>query len=182
MTNESEIIELFFRRDERAIAVLSAEYGDICERVAKNILGGREDAEECVNDAYLALWNRIPPERPKPLRAYLLRVVRNISLAKYHKSSAGKRNSHYDVALHELEDCLAFVDEGDSHELTTHINIFLASQSEQERMLFVRRYWYSDGISELSRRFRMSENAVSVRLSRIRGRLKKFLQKEGYEL
>lgn len=186
MLEDSKIIELFFTRAEQAIAQLSAKYGTVCSRIARNILKNDLDAEECVNDAYLAAWNTIPPQRPNPLRAYIFRIVRNISIARYHANTSEKRNSYYDVALEGLENCLAAssVVEQDiaASELTRQIDRFLAGQDEESQMLFVRRYWYADGISDLAERFHTSSNNISVRLCRIRQKLKIYLQKEGYEL
>lgn len=106
MLEDAKIIELFFARTEQAIKELSVKYGRTCKRIAKNILKSESDAEECVNDTYLATWNTIPPEKPNPLRSYVFRITRNIAIAKYHSNTAGKRNSFYDVALDELEECL----------------------------------------------------------------------------
>ncbi len=186
MLEDSEIIELFCFRSEQAISELREKYGSACMAISRNILGNSSDAEECLSDALLALWNAIPPEKPEPLRAYLFRVVRNISISKYHANTAGKRNSFYDVALDELEDCLAGISsveqEITARELSTLIDRFLGTLDEDSRMLFVRRYWYSDGVRELAERFGTSPNNVSVRLSRIRNKLKKYLQKEGYKV
>ncbi len=186
MLEDRKIIELFFARVEQAIAELSAKYGTACSRIARNILKNDLDAEECVNDAFLAAWNTIPPQKPDPLKTYVFRIVRNISIAKYHANTSMKRNSYYDVALEELEDCLgAYVtveQELAAKELSKLINRFLATLDEESQMLFVRRYWYSDSISDLADRFQTTANNVSVRLSRIRSKLKKYLQKEGYDI
>lgn len=186
MLEDSEIIELFNSRSEQAISETREKYGSACLAISQNILGNSLDAEECVSDALLALWNAIPPEKPNPLRAYLFRIVRNISISKYHSNTAGKRNSFYDVALDELEDCLAGItsveQEITARELSTLIDRFLGTLDEDSRMLFVRRYWYSDSVKELSERFGITENNLSVRLSRIRSKLKKYLQKEGYKV
>ena len=107
MLEDSKIIELFFARVEQAIVELSAKYGIVCNRIARNILKNDLDAEECVNDTYLAAWNTIPPQKPDPLRTYIFRIVRNIAITKYHSNTAEKRNSYYDESLAELEDCLA---------------------------------------------------------------------------
>ncbi len=177
---------LFFERAEQAIVELSAKYGAGCRSIARNILNNDLDAEECVNDTCLAAWNAIPPAAPQPLKAYIFRIARNLAVTKYHANTAAKRNSHYDVAFEELEECLcAYVsveDEVEARELADRLNRFLATLDEDGRMLFVRRYWYADSISELAARFDMTANHVSVRLSRIRNRLKQYLQKEGYEI
>ncbi|MCD8106999.1 MAG: sigma-70 family RNA polymerase sigma factor [Oscillospiraceae bacterium] len=186
MLEDNEIIGLFNSRSEQAISETREKYGAACLTISRNILGSTLDAEECLSDALLALWQRIPPEKPEPLRAYLFRVVRNISIAKYHSNTAGKRNSFYDVALDELEECLAGAgtveQEITARELSTLIDRFLATLDEDSRMLFVRRYWYSDSVKDLAERFGTSQNNLSVRLSRIRSKLKKYLQKEGYKI
>lgn len=186
MLEDGKIIELFFARAEQAIAELSAKYGTVCSRIARNILKNDLDAEECVNDTYLAAWNTIPPQKPNPLRTYIFRIARNIAIAKYHANTSAKRNSYYDAALEELENCLrassAVEQEIAASELSRQIDRFLATLDEESQMLFVRRYWYSDSISDLAERFHTSNNNVSVRLSRIRNKLKIHLQKEGYEL
>ena len=103
---DKRIIDLFFARSELAIEALAAKYGALCSRIAENILGDSMDAEECVNDAYLGVWNSVPPQRPDPLRSFLCRIVRNLSISRYHANTAKKRNSSYDVALEELEGIL----------------------------------------------------------------------------
>lgn len=186
MLEDSKIIELFCARAEEAIIELSAKYGTACGRIARNILKNELDAEECVNDTYLAAWNTIPPQKPDPLRAYVFRIVRNIAIAKYHANTSEKRNSYYGEALEELENCLAasatVEKETSAKDLSRQIDRFLDTLDQESRVLFVRRYWYSDSISELAERFQTSHNNVSVRLSRIRNKLKKHLKKEGFEL
>ncbi len=154
--------------------------------ISRNILKNEFDAEECVNDAYLAAWNNIPPENPDPLKTYIFRIVRNISIAKYHANTSQKRNSHYDVALTELEDCLfdymTIDNELNSNELASKIDTFLDSLDKTSRVMFMRRYWYSDSVKEIAERFCTSQNNVSVRLSRVRDKLRKYLKKEGFEI
>ncbi|MCI9176552.1 MAG: sigma-70 family RNA polymerase sigma factor [Lachnospiraceae bacterium] len=183
---DSRIIDLFFERSEQAIAELSKKYGAVCNRVAGNILRNSLDVEECVNDAYLGAWNTIPPRRPEPLLAYLCRIVRNLSITRYHANTAAKRNSFYDAALDELEECLASAKtvetEISAKELSDLLDRFLGTLDRENRIMFVRRYWYSDPVSSIAAAFHMSSNSVSARLSRIRTKLKKFLKKEGYEV
>ena len=183
---DSRIIDLFFERSEQAIAELSKKYGAVCNRVAGNILQNSLDVEECVNDAYLGAWNTIPPRRPEPLLAYLCRIVRNLSITRYHANTAAKRNSFYDAALDELEECLASAKtvetEISAKELSDLLDRFLGTLDRENRIMFVRRYWYSDPVSSIAAAFHMSSNSVSARLSRIRTKLKKFLKKEGYEV
>ena len=186
LLEDSRIIELFYARAEEAIIELSAKYGAVCSRIARNILKNELDTEECVNDTYLAAWNTIPPQKPDPLRAYIFRIARNNAIAKYHANTSEKRNSYYDKALEELENSLvasaAVEQEISAKELSRQIDRFLDTLDQENRMLFVRRYWYSDSISELAERFQTSHNNVSVRLSRLRNKLKKHLKKEGFEL
>lgn len=183
---DNEIIELFYARSEQAIAELSKKYGAVCRKIAGNILNSSLDVEECVNDAYLAAWNTIPPQSPNPLKTYICRIVRNVSTSKYHANTALKRNSLYDTALDELEDCLAApaaVEEVISaQELSRLLDSFLAALDRDSRVLFVRRYWYSDSLSDAAARLHISSNHAAVRLSRIRSKLKKYLEKEGFVL
>lgn len=183
---DSEIIKLFYARSEQAITELSEKYGAVCSQIARNILKNTEDAKECVNDAYLGAWNTIPPQNPDPLQTYICRIVRNLSIMKYHANTAKKRNSFYDVALDELEDCIAssssVEDEAAVNELSRLLDVFLDTLDTENRVIFVRRYWYSDSVSEIAERMGVSSNNISVRLSRTRAKLKKFLKKEGYVL
>ena len=180
---DGEIIGLFFERSDSAIGELSRKYGSICMKVSMNILGNRQDSEECVNDAYLALWNKIPPERPCPLAAYLCRIVRNISIGKLKHDSMKKRNSRYDLCLDELEECISgtsgIEDEVSSNELAAHINGFIESLDETNRMLFVGRFWFMESYAELAKTAGMKEGAARTRIARIRKELRKYLIKEG---
>lgn len=180
--DDSKIIDLFNERSEKAISAVSRKYGRLSLRIAENILKSREDAEECVNDAFLVLWNKIPPESPSPLSAYLFKTVRNISLKRYHKNTAQKRNSFYDEALEELENVLSdgssAEDELIAKDIAEAVNRFLSSLPENDRILFVRRYFYGDSIKEAASLSGLDAHYVSVRLSRIREKLKAELIKE----
>ena len=181
--DDSKIIELFFERSEQAIIELSNKYGAICNKVADNILNNRLDSEECVNDAYLGVWNTIPPQRPNPLLSYVCRIVRNLALKKYHENTAQKRNSYYDVALDEIADCIpasfSVEDEILAKEVAGVIDSYLESLDQQSRIMFIRRYWHADSIEELAALFHKSKHYISVRLSRIRKALRQHLKKEG---
>ena len=183
---DSKIIELFFERSEQAISALSEKYGNACQRIAYNILNDKRDAEECVNDTYLAVWNTVPPQKPDPLIAYVGKIARNIALKRYRSNTAQKRNSHYDTAFEELENTLASQTTVEQElgltELSSAINSFLESLDQQDRVMFVRRYYFSDGISDIASRFGITNHAVSVKLMRLRDRLKKHLIKEGFEI
>ena len=106
---EKQIIQLFYERSEKAIIELSNKYGYLCKNIAENILRNKQDSEECVNDAFLGVWNTIPPQKPTSLKAYVLKIVRNQAIKKYHSNTAIKRNSQYDVALDELHNCFRIV-------------------------------------------------------------------------
>ena len=184
--DDRKIIALFFARSEQAITELSDKYGKLCKMIAGNILGDSLDAEECVNDTYLAAWNTIPPQKPNPLRTYLCKIARNIAVTRYHANTAQKRNSHYDIALDELEACLFSADNAESHvlakELSHLLDRFLLDLDKRSRVMFIRRYWYADPVSKIAEDFGMRPNSVSVQLSRTRTKLRKFLIKEGYLL
>lgn len=185
-STDKKIIELFFARSEQAVTELADQYGAGCRRIANNILNNESDAEESVNDTYLAAWNTIPPQKPNPLRSYIYRIVRNIATARYHKNTAQKRNSSYDVALDELEACLASSDTPENQlsakQLTEQINRFLAQLEKENRILFVRRYWYGDSVSKIAQETGMRSNTVSVRLARMRSELKRNLEKEEMQI
>ncbi len=180
---DRQIIDLFLERSEQAIDQLSRKYGRVCEALAKNILGNPRDAEECVSDAYLAVWNTVPPEQPDPLLSYLCRIVRNLSLKKHRQNTAKKRNSFYDIALEELEAVLPYAvtveAEADGNALAEAINRFLAGLDRDSRVLFVRRYWYGDSVTDLAKRFHITAHNATVRLSRLREKLKAELLQEG---
>lgn len=181
--DDKKIIELFYERSEQAITELSKKYGLLCEKIADNILNNHLDAEECVNDAYLAVWNTIPPQNPDSLVSYVCRIVRNQAIKKYHENTALKRNSIYDTSLDELEEVLpssASVEgELEAKEVSAMIDRFLETLDKQSRTMFIRRYWYLDSIEEIALSFKISKHYISVRLSRIRKALKKHLVKEG---
>ncbi len=182
MTDE-EIIGLFFERSEQAISELAKKHGAAVGRVALNILNDEEDAKECVNDTWLGAWNSIPPNRPDPLRTYVCKIARNLATKRYHSNFAKKRCSQYDLALEDLEECVAdqdtVEDAVNAKELAEIINRFLDTLPYEDKFVFMRRYWYADSISEIAGMAGMSYNAVAVRLHRVKRKLKKQLQKEG---
>ena len=181
--DDKAIIDLFFERSEQAIRELDTKYGKTCHKVSYNILNNRQDAEECVNDAYLGTWNAIPPQHPNPLLTFLCRIVRNLSIMRYHANTATKRNSAYDIALEELENCLSsgitVEDEVEGKLLVQTIEDFLDTLSRDSRVIFMRRYWFSDSYAEIAKQVGISEKTVSVRLTRIRNQLREHLTKEG---
>ena len=180
---DAEIINLFFERSEQAIEELAKKHGSAVASVARNILGNSQDTEECVNDTYLGTWNAIPPHKPSPLRTFVCKIARNLATKKYHSNTADKRNSQYDLALDELEEYLSDSDSVEkayeAQELKEAINSFLATLSYSDRFIFMRRYWYSDPVQDIAKMADSTTNSVTVRLFRIREKLRLYLEKEG---
>lgn len=181
--DDHQIIDLFWARDQEAITATAEKYGSYCRTIACQILGSREDGEECVNDAYLRLWNVIPPQRPEHLGAFLGAITRNLALDRYRKAGAEKRGAGQTaLVLEELQHCLP--DPGradrldDSLALTDALNRFLSSLPPQVRVVFLRRYWYFSTIREIAAACRMSEGKVKMMLLRTRRKLKTYLEKE----
>lgn len=180
---DSKIIELFFERSENAIVELSNKYGAVCMKVSMNVLNNTQDAEECVNDSYLGIWNAIPPQKPNPLLAFVCRIVRNISINRYKHNAVTKRKGNYDLCIEELENCIAsseaVADNLDEAELSSCIDEFLDSLSRINRMIFVRRFWYMDSYKDIAKASGLKEGAIRTRLSRVKSDLKVFLEKRG---
>ena len=184
MTDE-QIIRLYFDRDQAAIAETDRKYGSYCYSIASNLLS-REDSEECVNDTYHAAWTHIPPEVPQSLKAFLGRIVRNLSISRFRRSHAQKRSSGTDVLLSELEDCLptpqTVETEADSRELSRLISSWLATLSSDDRALFVLRYWHGSAVQDLAEKCGCTPNAVSLRIRRLRKNLKHYLEAKGVSI
>ncbi len=180
---DEKIIELFFARSEQALSEIDKKYGKLLFKISNGILNDRSDAEECVNDTYLCVWNKIPPEKPDPLQAYICKIARNISLKIYDRKAAAKRNSAYQIAMQELEDCISSPDtveaEIEARDLSRIIQGFLDTLTEENCVIFMRRYWFSDSCKEISERVGLTEKTISVRLTRIRKQMKDyFMERE----
>ena len=177
--NDDKIIELFFERSEQSIKELDSKYGKVFHSLSFKILNNHQDAEECVNDSYIGTWNAIPPAKPKLLLAFVCKIVRNISLKRYEQNTAAKRNSSYNVAIEELENYIAsfmtIEDEIAEQELTKIIESFLDSLSKENRVIFLRRYWFSDTYADIAKKVGLTEKNVSVRLTRLRKELREYL-------
>lgn len=176
--NDQKILSQLYAHTDTALQLLADTYGGRLYTTAHNILGDHQDAEECLNDTYLALWNAIPPKRPEPLIAYACRVIRNIALNRRREKPSG-----YDLPLDELAGCLpdpSMEETLGARALGRSINAFLATVSPRDRRIFVARYWFGDSVKEIAAAWKMTENAVSVCLSRTRDKLKAYLIKEGY--
>ena len=180
---DEKIIDLFFARSEQGIQELDNQYGTICRSLSYNIVNNRQDAEECVNDAYLGVWNTVPPARPSPLLAYLCRIVRNLSLKAYWKKNAAKRSSVYTIAMEEIEAYIAdrktVEDEIEARELARIMEAFLDTLTLENRVIFMRRYWFSDSCRDIAGLMGLTEKNISVRLTRIREKMKKYLSERG---
>lgn len=178
---DAEIIVLLFERSEDGLVQLQKKYGSTLEAVSMAILNNRTDAEECVNDLYLKIWNIIPPYSPRYLKAFLCKLVRQISIDRYRKRKRERAGSEYLLSLSELTEIpVAEAPETDDGELKEHFNRFMSTLHEEDRVLFVRRYYLCESPDDLAERFGMSRSLVNVRLYRIRKSLRAFLEKEGY--
>ena len=180
---DSQIVDLYWQRDETAISETEAKYGRFCFSIANNILHDDEDAKECVNDTYLGAWNAMPPHRPEMLSTFLGKITRRLSLKKWRDRSADKRGGgSVALSMEELEECIPSRQSADDSiavaELTNIINGFLETLPVEERRVFLRRYWYFDSISDISARFGFGESKVKMMLKRTRDKLLVRLQKE----
>lgn len=183
---DSAIIELYWARDEAAITHTDRKFGPFCRRLAFNILSDREDSEECVNDTWHRAWDTMPPQRPDSLRAYLGRIVRNLSISRLRQRTAQKRGGGLDIMLSELEDCLPSsvgVEQTlEARELSEQINRWLRSLPQDDRVLFIRRYWYGETVNELAREWDLLPNQLAKRMLRLRLSLKTHLEREGVRI
>lgn len=182
--NDVEIIELYFVRDEQAIAGTQEKYGKYCYSIAWNILFDREDSEECVNDTWMRAWNAIPPQRPGKMQFFLGTITRNLALDCYKSKRTQKRGGgNMEVALDELGDCIPSSDTIEdlvaATELEQILHRFLRSLPERECNVFLRRYWYVEEYREIADRYQMRLNTVKTLLFRVRGKLKAYLEQEG---
>ena len=175
------IIALYNARDETAIAATAHKYGHFCMSVAYGILQSRPDAEECVNDTYLRTWNSIPPAAPRNLRAFLAAITRRLSLDRYREQRAAKRNRDLEVSFEELSEAVEAPDER-ADELPELLNAFLRELDVTDRRVFLRRYWLSVPLEDIAREEGTTKNAVTVRLYKIRNKLRDYLKERGYSL
>ena len=183
MIDDEKIIEMFFGRSEQGIRELDIKYGKVCHKLSYNIVNSRQDAEECVNDAYLGAWNAIPPANPHPLLTYICKIVRNISLKIYYRKEAAKRSSTYTIAMEEIEACIAAPStvetEFEARELARVIESFLDTLTAENRVIFMRRYWFSDSCKDIAGLVGLTEKNITFRLTRIRQKMKKYLIEKG---
>ena len=179
-----QIVELYWNRDEKAIEQSQQMYGNYCYSIAYNILHNSEDAQESLNDTWLAAWDAIPPHHPQILSTFLGKITRRLSLNKWRSMTAEKRGGgNFPLSLDELEECIpdqrSIDDRLETQYLSEAIDRFLAKLKEGERKVFVCRYWYFDSVKDIAERFGFSESKVKMLLKRTRDRLKEYLIKEG---
>ena len=186
---DKQIIQMYLDRNDKAISETKIAYGSYLLTIAYNILSSNEDAEEVENDTYLHAWNVIPPQVPLKLKIFLAKITRNLSLDMYRKKHAEKRGgAGCDMLLSELEEVLPELAAGvdnetpaealDSAELTRAINAFLSEQEKQRRVMFVKRYFYGESISQIATELGITESKVATTLHRMRMSLKEYLEKE----
>ena len=184
--DDREILKQFEKRSETAIEACMEKYGRILSRIAFNVLGSEQDAEECVNDALLRVWNSVPPEVPADLAAYLCRITRNLSIDRLRANKALRRGGEILQAETELLECLPARDdveqELEEKEFTTLLDRFLEGLKPEARKLFVRRYWYLDSVRQIAKDLGVGESKVKMSLLRSRRALREFLQKEGIDV
>ena len=180
--NDEEIVDMFFSRNESAVSEIKVLYGRLIYSVAYGVLRCAEDAEECENEVYMRAWSSIPPARPQSLSAYLCKIARSAALDRYRHDHAAKRGEA--LPIEELENCIhsdsSAEDRLSERELTALLNRFLKSQDYNTRVIFMRRFWFSDSISEIAKRLHVSESMVKSRISRTLKKLREHLKSEGY--
>lgn len=181
------IMELYFARDEQAIAETDKKYGSYCYQIANGILSSREDAEETVSDTFWHTWNAIPPQRPRYLKLFLAKITRNLAFSRWRSYAAYKRGGgEMELVLEELSACIAspgsVEDRLNGKELARAIRSFLNTLPAREQDIFLRRYFFVEESSAIAARYGMKPATVLRTLSRTREKLKKYLTQEGYAL
>lgn len=178
---DKQILQLLLARSENALSALDTKYGKGLLRMAMNILGNDLDAEETVNDTYLALWNAIPPQRPEPLTPYVYRTGRNLALKRLRTLTAQQRDSRFDLCIDELGQALfqnATEEAVNAKLLGQAINGFLGTLNRENRTLFLRRYWFGESVADMAKKTGLTAGTISTRLSRMRAALRTHLEKE----
>ena len=182
---DGRIIDLLFARSEEGLTLLKERYGSLCRRIALNLLGNRQDAEECENDVILAVWNTIPPNRPVSLSAYVGKITRNIAVDTIRKQTAKGRKCEGVVLIDELAECLPDTDNPDpADDLTLRdaLQSFFDGLSEEDRAMMVRRYYNGEPTEAISLALGLKHSTVRVRLHRLREKLREHLEERGVEV
>lgn len=179
---DAKIIELYFKRDPDAIAETERSYGRQLQRLAEGIMKNYEDGQECVSDTYMKAWETIPPQKPNYFYAYLAKICRYFAFGRLDWKQAQKRQAEVVVLTEEMELCIpdnSQEREAEGKAIGRAITAFLGTMTLENRLLFMRRYWYCESIAEIAQRYRISESKVKTRLHRIRKQLKVHLEREG---
>lgn len=187
MISDEQIINMYWQREEEAILRTDEKYGAYCFAVSKRILDNQEDAKECINDTWLKTWHSLPPEKPAFLRAFLVKITRNLSLDRYRAEHSIKRGGDSVLlVLEELGECVSGRDSVEGHmeekALQETIRQFVSGLAKQEKYIFIRRYFYMESTKEIAVRYAMKDSNVRKILSRTRVKLKNHLVQEGYDL
>lgn len=180
--NDAQIIALFWDRNEDAIRETDRAYGHKLQVLSERILHSGEDAQECVSDTYMKTWETIPPQKPVYFFAYLAKLCRNFSLARLQWNSAARRTAEVVTLTQEMEACIPDRSrdrELEGKEIGRLLNVFLEGISRENRLIFLRRYWYADSIQEIAERYQISQSKVKTQLHRTRKKLRQFLEEEG---
>ena len=184
--DDKQIIDLYFERNEQAIKETQNKYGAFCHRIAMNILGIHEDAEECVNDTYYSVWKQIPPTVPEVFKVYLGRITRNLSISRFRAMRAKKRYNSMEIMLSELNNCVPSSSNVEQTievmQLSEYISEWLDSLPEEDCALFVRRYWFGDEVQELAKKCGITAAKMAQRMLRLRKSLKAALEQKGVAL
>ena len=182
---DAKIIELYLKRNQDAITETDRAYGRTLHGLSQRIVLSYEDAQECVSDTYLKTWETIPPQKPNSFFAYLAKLCRHFSLGRLDWKNAAKRKADVVSLTREMEQCIPDSrreEVWERKEMVRVLNAFLTQLPEENRLLFLRRYWYCESVAEIAARYGYRENAVYTRLHRIRGQLSAYLAKEGIAL
>ncbi|MBQ0038008.1 MAG: sigma-70 family RNA polymerase sigma factor [Clostridiales bacterium] len=184
--DDKAIIDLYWTRDEAAIRASDEKYGTLCLGIARNIVHNPEDAEECLNDTWVRSWNAMPPQRPNCLRAFFVKITRNLSLSRFQQTHAQKRGGgEVPAVLEELSECVSGGDSAEdavlAQELSGVINRFLYALPRRSCDIFLRRYFYMDSTDNIAKRYGMTVGAVGMDLSRSRKKLRAYLEEEYHD-
>ena len=178
--SSDQLIQRFFDRDETVLSAVAAQYGAYCRRIANNILGNEQDAEECLNDTLTRAWNTIPPQKPQNLSAFLGKITRHLALDRLDHATAQKRGGKELCAvLEEWQGVLPTELSAEHIDLKATLDRFLRELPTERRRLFLQRYWYMLPIKEIAQQNRLRESNVKMQLLRTREALKTYLEKEG---
>lgn len=182
---DSRIVELYWQKNADAIKETDRKYGPYCFTIADNILHNKEDSEECVNDTWLNAWNAMPPQKPTKLQLFLAKITRNLAFNLFNSRSAQKRGGgEINLVLDELAECLAGESDVESEyeekALGECVRLFVRSLPQRDGNVFVRRYFFTESVAEIAKRYDLTTNNVMVILSRTRKKLKGHLIKEGF--